>query len=65
MKKSHPKNYNKPLGAEAYAAIALVDGLRLTEESTRRLERTQHLPQDERRAEVLRVYKKLRKSAPK
>jgi len=65
MKKSHPKSYNKPLGAEAYAAIALVDGLRLTEESTRRLRHTQHLSQDERRAEVLRVYKKPRKSKPK
>jgi hypothetical protein len=51
--------------AEAYAAIALVDGLRFTEESTRRLRHTQHLSQDERRAEVLRVYKKPRKSKPK
>lgn len=65
MKKCDPKRYNTALGADAYAAIALVDGLRLTAESARRLERTQHLPLDERRAEVLRAYKKPRKSKPK
>ncbi len=57
MKKVDPKHYNKPLGAKAYAAIAEVEGLRLSAEGRRRLERTKHLSQDERRAEVLRAYK--------
>lgn len=57
MKKSDSKHYTKPLGAKAYAAIAEVEGLRLSAEGRRRLERTKHLSQDERRAEVLRAYK--------
>ncbi len=65
MKKSDPKNYNKPLGAKAYAAIAEVEGLRLSPEGRRRLESTKHLSQDERRAEVLRAYKTTGKPARK
>lgn len=57
MSKSDPKSYNRPLGAKAYAAIAEVEGLRLSDAGRKRLQKTKGLSQDERRAEVLRAYK--------
>lgn len=57
MGKSDGKRYNKPLGAKAYAAIAEVEGLRLSKAGRLRLEKTKGLSQDQRRAEVLRAYK--------
>lgn len=56
MKKADPKQYNKPLGAKAYAAMAEVEGLRLSAEGKRRLEKTKHMSPEQRRAEVLRAY---------
>lgn len=57
MSKSNSKRYNRPLGAKAYAAIAEVEGVRLSDAGRRRLAGSKHLSQDERRAEVLRAYK--------
>lgn len=57
MSESDPESTNRPLGAEAYAAIARVEGLQLTDAGRKRLESTKHLSRDERRAAVLRAYK--------
>jgi len=57
MSKRDSKTYNRPLGAKAYAAIAEVEGVRLTEAGRKRLAKTKNLPQEGRRAEILRAYK--------
>lgn len=56
MSKSDRARYDRPLGAKAYASMAEVEGLRLGEESSKRLKRTKGLSQAKRRAEVLRAY---------
>jgi hypothetical protein len=56
MKKVDPKQYNKPLGAAAYAAMAEVEGLRLSAEGKQRLEKTKHMSPEQRRRGVARLY---------
>lgn len=56
MSKSDRDRYDRPLGPKAYASMAAVEGLRLSIESSRRLERTKGLSQAKRRAEVMRAY---------
>lgn len=56
MSKSDRDEYDRPLGAKAYASMAEVEGLRLSKEGKRRLERTKGMPQAKRRAEVIRAY---------
>ena len=46
----------RTLGGKAYASMAKVEGLRLSKESSARLERTKGLSPEKRRAEVLRAY---------
>ena len=56
MTKSNRGQQERTLGAKAYASMAKVEGLRLSKESTARLERTKGLSPEKRRAEVLRAY---------
>lgn len=51
----------RPLGRQAYAAMAAVEGLRLNKVSEDRLAnlREKNLSPDERRAEVIRAYSNL------
>lgn len=56
MSKSSRTGYDRPLGAKAYAAMAKVEGLKLSKSSSERLERTKGMSPDKRRAEVLRAY---------
>jgi len=56
MSKSNRGPQKRTLGAEAYASMAKVEGLRLSKESAARLERTKGLSPEKRQAEVLRAY---------
>ncbi len=56
MSKSGRTDYDRPLGAKAYASMAQVEGLRLSKASSARLEETKGMSQDQRRAEILRAY---------
>ena len=56
MSKSKLGPQDRTLGAEAYASMARVEGLRLSKESSARLERTKGMSPEKRRAEVLRAY---------
>jgi hypothetical protein len=44
------------LGKERFSAISAVEGLKLDSEGTERMERTQGLPFEERRAETIRAF---------
>jgi hypothetical protein len=55
-KSTRPPANERVLGAKAYASIAKVEGLKLGRDSAQRLERTNDLSPEKRRAEVLRAY---------
>lgn len=55
-KSTRPPAGSRALGAKAYAAMAKVEGLRLSKESSDRLERTKGLSPEKRRAAVLAAY---------
>ncbi len=56
--KTHNRAAGKILGGDAFAAISAVEGLSLSAESKRRLDklRKSQMSPDQRRAEVLRAY---------
>lgn len=56
MSKSNRGSADRTLGGKAYAAMAKVEGLRLSNESASRLESTKGMSPKKRRAEVLRAY---------
>ncbi|MBS0384638.1 MAG: hypothetical protein JSS00_04735 [Proteobacteria bacterium] len=56
MNKSNPGKSNRSLGAKAYAAMAEVEGLRLSKEGAARLARTKGMSPAKRRATVLAAY---------
>jgi hypothetical protein len=59
-RKPRKKSAKKILGSKKFAAISAVEGLSLTAESKHRLDKLMNssLSPDQRRAEVIRAYKK-------
>ena len=49
------------LGKQRFSAISAVEGLKLDPEGAERMERTQGLPSEERRAETIQAFEQLRK----